>query len=150
MKRWWLVTMIFLPQWLIDCLQRSLHHLFWALELLGNYLVPWEPVVISRGIVETLRVRSYFLRIPSLWISFISGHRPCSFDTRKIYVKFWLVAACWKVERWKVLKIDKQEASTHWFWVWFVCTCVVCSFFKVGFVWFYFDYIIFNCVQNNS
>lgn len=50
----------------------------------------WGSVVMSQGIVETLRMRSYsyFFRIFSLWNFFTSGCRLCSLGIQELHNKF--------------------------------------------------------------
>lgn len=122
-----------LHQQLLGCLQRSLGHPLWALESSGNCLIPWGLVV---GLVETLRVRLYFCRIPSLWISFSSGCWFCSLGSGKIHIKFRIVVTSWKEGRyWK--QVNGKEGFSPLVVSsigWFVLELFVC--FKVRIFWF--------------
>lgn len=82
--------------------------LCWVLELLGNSLVPWGPVVMTQGIVETeiFLQGTLVMNFVSFWLwPLLFGNKK---DTHPIRI---IVIPCIRKGS-KVLETGKQEVST--------------------------------------
>ena len=123
MKELWLVTMILLLGQLLDRWQRFFFFFFGALWLLGNSLVPWGPVVLTQGIVETeiFLQGTLLMNFVSFWLwALLFGNKK---DTHPIRI---IVIPCIG-KRSKVLETGKHEVSTPLI-VGLLCllVCIVC------------------------
>lgn len=118
----------------------------WVLELLGNSLIPWGPVVMTQGIVETeiFLQGTLLMNFVSFWLwAWLFGNRK---DTHPIRI---IVIPCTgkrssirNGQTGGIYSIDGRFA---------LFTCVYCLFaLRWESVRVYFHYVVFICVQIHS